>query len=570
MTVDPITLEIIQNKLLTNVSQITHRLVRAAYSFMIKEMEDCSASLFDAECRLLAESANIPIHLNCIGVCLRAILDNHIPAQDWEPGDVILTNDPYLGGGSLGSAHTNDLVMYAPVFQNERLVGFAGVMAHHFDIGAASSGTRGWNVEIFQEGLLIPPVKLKARGKSNSAVVDLILRNCRMPRTLRNDLLAQLTSLTAGAEELAEIFSDYGTEVMEDAAIKIIEHGEKRSRQKIRAIPDGVYKGEMPILDDGFAEGPHYIRLKINKSGSDIEFDFSGTDPQIRGPVNAPLSTTMSAIYYVMRCLTDSSIPNSEGTKLPIRVIAPEGTLVNARPPAAVYQRMVTCHALVDLVMGTLADVVPDRVMAASCGCQYNYASSYDSESGEWIGFGEVTPGGLGATRELDGIDVMSCHVTNCAMPPMEVTEIEAPVLFLQREFQVDTGGAGRRRGGVGQTVTYQVLAEDVEFTRTSQKAKIRPGGFQGGRSGMGGTWVINQGKKDERKLKYAMGDTIHLNRGDTVTFNTTSGGGFGDPKMRERALVRADLRDGFISEKAATEIYGFANEPKATEPAEH
>lgn len=556
-TVDPITLEIVQSKLLTSVQHITDRLIHSAFSRMIKEMEDCSAALFDAQCRLLAESANIPIHLNCVGTCLRSILERNIPVDQWAPGDVVVTNDPYLGGGSLGSAHTNDVVMFVPVFAADRLVGFAGAMAHHLDIGATNFGTRGWNVDIQQEGLLIPPLKLVERGKRNDAILDVIVRNSRVPEALRNDILAQLASVNAGARELAAVHEAYGDDTMTGVVDQMFRHAETRSRQEIALIPDGIYRSEVPILDDGFAGGPHWLRVAIHKTGDEILFDFTGTDPQIRGPVNAPLSTTLSAIYYIMRCLTDPSLPNSEGCKTPIRVIAPEGTLVNAREPAAVYQRMVVCHSLVDLVMGALADAIPDRVIADSCGCQYNSASAFDPATQRYASWGEVTPGGLGATRDLDGIDVMACHVTNCALPPIEAAEIEAPVLFLRREYRTDSGGAGRRRGGAGQTVTWQVLADGAEMGHTSQKSLVKPRGFDGGMDGANGYWVINEGRPDERKLEHAIGEAKQLARNDTVTFHTTAGGGFGDPRQRDRDLVLADLKNGMISEHVARDVYG-------------
>lgn len=553
--VDPITLEILQNKLLSDLSQITHRLVRAGRSFMIKEMEDCSASLFDANCRLLAESANIPIHLNCVGICLRAVLDRHLPSAEWRRSDVVLTNDPYLGGGSLGSAHTDDLVMYAPAFVDNALVGLAGVMAHHLDIGVRTMATRGWNVDIQQEGLLIPPVKLVDRGRINSAVLQMVLRNTRVPEVLENGLLAQLSSLVAGGSELTGIFTEYCIETMYFAVEKLIRHAETRSRQEIAAIPDGVCRGEVPILDDGYAGGPRWLRLEIRKTREEIEFDFTGTDPQIRGPVNAPLSTTMSAIYYVMRCLTDPALPKSEGCKLPNRVTAPEGTLVNARPPAAVYQRMVTCHWLVDLVMGTLAEAVPERVTVYSCGSQYNYTSGFDVNARRWFRFGEITPGGLGATSDLDGIDVMAYY----AIPPIEATEIEWPVLFLRREYRQDSGGAGYRPGGMGQAVAYKVLAPEAEFTHTSQESRVAPRGFAGGLPGACGRWVIIEGMPDERTLEYAMGHVECLKQGNTVTFYATAVGGFGDPRRREREKVVTDLLDGLISGSVVRDVYGYA-----------
>lgn len=557
-TVDPITLEVLQGKLLTNVAQMSFRLIRAAHSFMIKEMEDCSASLFDAECRLLAESANIPIHLNCVGIVLKQILEHHIPAEAWQPGDVVLTNDPYLGGGSLGSAHTNDLVMYAPCFDRGRLVGFVGLMAHHLDIGAMWMGSRGWNVEIQQEGILIPPVRIAADGRLDEPMLELIVRNTRVPETLRNDLIAQFASIQAGARELEAIYAEYGAPTMAAAVEQIIRHAEARTREEIARIPDGTYRGEVPILDDGYAGGPHWLRVEIRKQGSDITFDFTGTDPQIRGPVNAPLSTTMSTIYYIVRCLTDPSIPNSEGCRRPIRIVAPEGTLVNARSPAAVNQRMVTCHSVVDLVMGALAEAIPERIIADSAGCQYNYVASYDPGRDVWESFGEVTPGGIGATATLDGMDVMACHITNCAMPAVEATEAECSVLYLRREFRQDAAGPGFRRGGSGQVEVYKVLAPEAELHRTSQKARIRPRGMAGGLPGANSRWIINEGTPKERICEFSIGDVERLEQGDTVSFYTTSGGGYGDPRRRERERVAADLRDGFISAKVAREIYGY------------
>jgi N-methylhydantoinase B len=231
---------------------------------------------------------------------------------------------------------------------------------------------------------------------------------------------------------------------------------------------------------------------------------------------------------------------------------------VNARSPAAVNQRMVTCHSLVDLVMGALADAIPDRVVADSAGCQYNYVATYTPERDRWDSFGEVTPGGIGANATLDGMDVMACHVTNCAMPTIEATEAEAPVLYLRREFRANSAGAGYRRGGSGQVQVYKLLAPESEFHRTSQKARIRPRGFAGGHEGASGCWIINEGRQDERVCEHTIGDIERLSQGDTVSFYTTAGGGYGDPRTRERERVAADLRDGFITADHAFAVYGF------------
>jgi N-methylhydantoinase B len=565
-SVDPVVLEIVRNALTAIADRITTRMIRSANSFIVKEMEDCSAALFDASGQLLAESANIPIHLNCVGVCLRSVLDHYFPPQTWRPGDVIVTNDPFLAGTSLGSAHTNDYIAFTPVFWDERLVGIAGLMVHHMDVGAMHMGTRGWGVEIWQEGLRIPPLKLVERGALDDKLLAIILNNTRVPETIENDLRSQLSSVLAAREELAALFAKYGSATMHACAEALIDYSERRMRAEIALIPDGEYTHAEPILDDGAQGGPYWLRLKLIKNATDITFDFTGTDGQIKGPINNPLGTTWAALAYAMRCVTDASIPSTEGCKRPLHVIAPAGTLVNAQKPAAVYQRMIVCHSLVDLVMGALAQALPQRVMADSCGCMYNYTMAIDERSGRRIMFGEVVPGGMGATAFADGIDVMSCHVTNCPLPPIEATEIESPVLYLRRELRTDSGGAGRWRGGVGQVLTYRVLGADPQLHHTSQKSVSLPQGFHGGCPGDGGRWVVNEGEPGSRTLSFAVGEIEQLQAGDTVTHYTPGGGGYGSPRERDPLLVQRDVREGLVSLQAAACVYGVALDPATLE----
>lgn len=560
--VDPVTLEIVRNALTAISERNAQRMIRASTSLIVKEMEDCSAALFDAQGRLLSESATIPIHLNCTGVCLRTILDHYIPAEKWCPGDIIVTNDPYAGIESMSTAHTNDYVVFMPVFHKERLVGFSGLMVHHLEIGAMNMATRGWNIEIWQEGLRVPPIRMGENGKLDPRAMKIVLNNTRLPDIMENDLVAQVASVAAAGDELCELFERYGAEPLLACFDELIAYSERRTRAEIARIPDGVYRHEEKILDDGAKGGPYWLRLAIHKIGSDITFDFTGTDPQIRGPINAPLATTWAAIFYTMRCITDPGIPSTEGNKRPFRVVAPEGSLVNARKPAAVYQRMIVCHSLVDLIMGALAKALPERVMADSCGCLYNFTTATDPETGVRKVFGEVVPGGIGATARADGINVMSCHVTNCTIPPIEAMEAECPVLYIERALRNDTGGAGRWRGGVGQVLTYKVLGDDAELHHVSQKSHSLPQGLEGGYAGDGGCWIINRGRPDERILEKALGDLEMLSRGDTVTHHTPGGGGYGDPLDREPHRVAADLRAGLITVETAERRYGLRFTP--------
>lgn len=555
---DPVTMEIVRNGLRAVAQRITRRMIRSANSFIIKEMEDCSASILDLEGHLLAEEAGPPIQLNTVGICLKTILAHYLPASAWEPGDVVLTNDPYAGGGSLGSTHTNDYLAFAPIFHEGELVAFSGLMVHHMDVGGMNMATRGWGREIYQEGLRLPPLKIVRRGVLDEGLLSVILNNTRTPDILENDMRAQIASVQVALGDLRDMIARYGLAQMRLCFRDLMDYSEQRTRDQLRVIPDGEYAREVPVLDDGNHGGPYWLRLKLTKSGDEITFDFTGTDAQIKGPINSPLATTLAAVYYVCRTITGSAIPSNEGCKRPIRIIAPAGTLVNARHPAAVYQRMVVCHSIVDLVMGALAQAVPERVMADSCGCLYNFANAGHPVTGQRVTFGEVVPGGLGATAYADGIDVIACHVTNCHIPPIESMEIESPVRYLARELRVDSGGPGRYRGGVGQRLQYQVLGRDPNLNHTAQKSVSLPQGIAGGLPGDGGRWLINEGLPSERRLPYAIGDVEPLNEGDIVTHYTPGGGGFGSPADRDREAVLADLRAGLITPEHAKQYYGI------------
>lgn len=555
--VDAITLEIVRGSLELAAEQINARIVRSATSIVVKEMEDCSAAVFDGQGRLLSESASVPIHLNAIGLCLRTILNHYIGLSEWKPGDVVLTNDPYAGGGSLSSHHTNDVIAYAPIFWQGDLVAFAALTVHHVDIGGTWMGTKGWNVEIEQEGLRVPPVKIVREGVIDQQIVDIMVLNNRLPANMASDLKAQISSIMLAHDDIVRMFERYGKATMLGCFEALIAYSERRTREEIRKFREGIYTHEELILEDGAQGGPYRLCLKLTVDGDEIEFDFTGTDPQVRGPINAPLSATYATTFYVMRCLTDSSIPNTEGSKRPIRIIAPSRSLVNCQWPAATHQRMVVCHSLVDLIMGAMAQSVPERVMGDSCGCNYNEVFATELATGKRVSFGEVSPGGLGATARSDGANGLSCHVTNCPIPPLEAVEIENPVLFLRRELVTDSGGAGRFRGGLGIELTYRILTPFPQLSRTSQKFGSPPQGVFGGRPGATAKWRINPDTPVERGVPNSIGDIDALEEGDVVLNRTPGGGGYGNPAERSVEEVVSDVVEGFVSPEAALREYG-------------
>jgi len=555
--VDPITLEIVRNGLTSIAEQMTSRLIHSAYSYIVREMEDCSAGIFDRRGQLVAESANVPIHLACLAPCLRTVLGHYFSLDDLEPGDILATNDPYLAGGSMACHHTGDIITYMPIFYDGEVVAFAALMVHHLDVGAMYMATRGWGIDIWQEGLRIPPLKLYRRGEPSGDVFKLILNNTRVPEVIENDLRAQSAACQMASGDLVAIMDKYGREVTLRCFEELMDYSEKRTRAEIGKIPAGTYQHTEYLCDDGGKGGPYKLTVRVDVKGSDILFDFTGTDPQIAGPINAPLSATHSAVYYVMRALTDPTIPSSEGCSRPINIIAPPGTLVNCQLPAACYQRMATCHSIVDLIMGALADAIPERIMADSCGCQYDYCNAIHPETGQRVMWGEVVGGGMGATSTRDGISAMSCHVTNCPAPSIEALEVVSPALYLRRELWEESGGAGKYRGGLGQVLAYKILGTDPQFHHTSQKALREPQGFFGGKTGKGGRWIVNEGQDGERILPYAIGDVEFLKPGDTATFYGTGGGGYGNPFERDPEKVRLDVIQGLVSVNSAEKEYG-------------
>ena len=561
--VDPITFEIVRSGMAMAAEQVTARMIRAAISMIVKEAEDCSAALFDEHGRLLAESASIPIHLGCIGACLGTIIEHYYPLDQWNEGDVIITNDPYAGGESMSSHHTNDAIAYTPIYWNGKMVAISALTVHHTDVGSMWMASRGWGVEIEQEGTRIPPVKIARGGVLDEQILAIMVTNSRLGDEIDNDLRAQISSITLAKDDVCRLFDRYGERTMRQCFQELIDYSERRTREEISKFKDGVYKHEEFILEDGNRGGPYKLALTLTVKGDEVEFDFAGSSPQILGPINAPLSATRAAIFYVLRCVTDPDIPNTEGSKKPITVIAEPGSIVNCRWPAANNQRMVVCHSLVDLVFGAIQQAAPERSMADSLGCSYNNVSATNLTTGERVHFGESVPGGLGATNSHDGISIMSCHITNCPIPPLEAVEIDSPVLYLQREFVPDSGGAGRNRGGLGMLLSYEIRTDNPHLSHTSQKSKIPPQGGMGGKAGRGGAWFINRGTPAERELEYAMGDIEYLHKGDVVTQFTPGGGGYGNPLEREVDRVVEDVREGFISAEIALSDYGVEVDPR-------
>lgn len=554
MRVDPVTLEVVNNALVGVAEQMAATILRTSYSTVIREMLDYSTAVFDLNGRIIAQSCRIPIHLNSMSRSLRTTLDEAIPIGEWRPGDIVVTNDPYKGG-----QHLPDVQTFLPVFAGDDLVAICGTLGHHLDIGGMRPGSyAGDAVEIFQEGLRIPPIKLFREGRIDERLFAMIEANIRQPAMTIGDLRAQTAALEIGRDGVLELIERYGARTIMDCLEEAIEASEGRLRDRLREIPDGVYESLYFVDDDGVVDEPIRIVTRVAVEDGTIHVDFTGTDPQRRSPINATLSSCESAVYFAVLSIIDPSIPANYGVYRPIRITAPEGTVVNALPPAPVVGRNAITHTIVNSLMRALSEVVPERVTAAYYGMSNVHILAGDGGNGRdgWIFF-DIEVGGWGARQNKDGLDCYSQGIHNLANTPIEMVEATYPLRFKRYEFIPDTGGAGRRRGGLGVRRDIEFLDRSGSLNTQFDKFKVAPFGLFGGGEGATGGMVMNPDGPDPEELR---SKTVNraFRHGDVFSMRTQGGGGFGPPEERDRALVERDLREGKISPDHAREFYGL------------
>lgn len=552
--VDPVTLEVVNNALVGVAEQMAATILRTSYSTVIREMLDYSTAVFDLNGRIIAQSCRIPIHLNSMSRSLRTTLDEAIPIGEWRPGDVVVTNDPYKGG-----QHLPDVQTFLPVFAGDDLVAICGTLGHHLDVGGMRPGSyAGDAVEIFQEGLRIPPIKLFHEGRIDERLFAVIEANIRQPAMTIGDLRAQTAALEIGRDGVLELIERYGVRTIMECLEEAIEASEGRLRDRLREIPDGAYESSYFVDDDGVVDEPIRIVTRVTIEDGTIHVDFTGTDPQRRSPINATLSSCESAVYFAVLSVIDPSIPANYGVYRPIRITAPEGTVVNAVPPAPVVGRNAITHTIVNSLMRALSQVVPERVTAAYYGMSNVHILAGDGGDGRdgWIFF-DIEVGGWGARRDKDGLDCYSQGIHNLANTPIEMVEATYPLRFRRYEFIPDTGGAGRQRGGLGVRRDIEFLDRSGSLNTQFDKFKVAPFGLFGGGEGATGGMVMNPDGPDPEELRSKTVNRV-FRRGDVFSMRTQGGGGFGPPEERDRASVERDLREGKISDGHAREVYGL------------
>lgn len=519
MTYDPIRLEVFKHLFASVAEEMGVVLRRSGYSPNIKERRDFSCALFDAVGSMIAQAAHIPVHLGSMPL---SVLEG-IRTLAFSPGDVAILNDPYRGG-----THLPDITLITPIFMGEELLGFAANRAHHADVGGMSPGSMPLSRELFQEGVIIPPLKLVEGGRVNQGLMDLLLANVRTPQERAGDLRAQMAANRKGEQRLGELVARYGRAEVTHYMRALLDYAERMTRRLIAGLPDGTYRFQDYMDDDGVEPEPIEIAVAITIAGNEATVDFTGTSPQRKGSINAVYAVTLSATYYAFRCLIGLDIPSNSGCLAPLRVIAPEGTLVNARPPAAVAGGNVeTSQRITDVLLGALAQACPERVPAASQGSMNNLTiGGWDPERSRPYAYYETIGGGMGARPGKEGADAIHTHMTNTMNTPIEALEYAYPFRVQRYEIRRGSGGAGRWRGGDGIRRDLELLHE-AQVTLLSDRRKFAPYGLAGGKPGQPGCNVLIR-DGEERELPGKI--SLAAQAGDVISLRTPGGGGYGEP----------------------------------------
>jgi N-methylhydantoinase B len=553
VAIDPISFSVFQNALVGVAEQMSAIIWRTSYSTVIREMLDYSTAVFDREGRIIAQASRIPMHLNSMSRSLQTTLARAYPIETWRQGDIVLMNDPYWGG-----QHLPDIQTFMPVFAGGEVIAIVGTLGHHLDIGGMRPGSyAGDATEIYQEGLRIPPIKIAQDYKLDIRLVELIGANIRQPEKTLGDLRAQTAALEIGEKSVLELVERFSSAGFRELCDEAIDSSERRMRACLSQMPAGTYSAEYFVDDDGIVDDPIRVAVKVTIGNGEVEIDFAGTDGQRRGPINATLSSTESAVYYVIMSIADSTIPANFGCYKPVSIVAPEASVVNALAPAPVVGRNAITHTIANVLFRAFAQALPRKIPAAYYGMSNVHILSGDGSKQDgkgWIFF-DIEVGGWGARPTKDGPDCYSQGIHNLANTPIEMVEATYPLRYTRYELLADTGGAGEFRGGLGVVREIEFLDATGALSTQFDKFKVAPFGLEGGGEGATGKLLL---KTNGQRLSLASKTVNHpLRRGDILSMYTQGGGGFGNPKKRSRERIRQDLREGKITSEGLQRQYG-------------
>jgi N-methylhydantoinase B len=544
---DPIRFEVIRNSLIAATEEMATALRRSAYSTNVKTRNDFSCALFDRNLRSTAQAFTQPVHLgSLVEMVPRAVRDYGI--ERLQPGDMLVTNHPYAGG-----VHLNDITVIAPIFHEGQPCAYLANLVHHADVGGGAPASIGAFQEIYQEGVIIPVVRLVQNGSIVDDIFRLMLSQMRSKRVTAGDFRAQVAANTTGERRIQELIALMGMETAQTYIDALIDYTHRRTKSEIAQLPQGSFSAEGFLDNDGFTDKTVHLQVTVT-IGEDITFDFTGCDPQRRAPVNATYAQTFSACAYALKCFIDQDVPVNQGFYDLIKINAPLGSVVNSAPPAPVVGGWETNSRLNEIIFKALSDVLPYNTMAGTKGMMCQAGFGVQEENGEYYCFYEALGGGYGGRISKDGPDAVQAHGQNTENAPVEEIEANYPVRIKRYELIADSGGAGKFRGGLGLRRDYEFPDHAATFTILADRDKQGPWGLKGGGYGSVAQYILNP---DGGAKRLGSKCTVELQRGDIISYRTCGGGGYGLPQERDPQLVLDDVRDGKVGLDEARQLYG-------------
>ena len=542
MNVDPIDRAVIGQGLVASAREMGVKLIRSAYSTILREASDGSAALLDRRGNVVAQAELIPMQLGPLGATFRPCAEV-VPPDELEEGDFYINNSPFEGG-----QHLPDVFIFSPIFFEGTLIGFSASVAHHLDLGGGAPGMNPDATDVHQEGLIVPPSRYNMERDWNGGSFErLIAANIRVPELTIGDFNAQFAANAVGGERVRQLCARYGADTVLSVMDSHLAYSERRMRAAIAEIPDGVYHGEDAVDDDGIGSEPLPVRATVTVEGDDVSVDFAGTADQVLLNLNCPFASTVSAALAAVKAVASSpDIPFNQGLARPIAVTAPYGSLLNPRPPAPVRARMIPAFRAFDAVVKALAEAVPDKVIATGFDTTHSICMSrlVDGKYGIYL---EIYGGGYGAGPGSDGGDGIDGPLSNCSNIPVESLDRQYD-FFRVAEYALrpDSGGRGKFRGGNGLRRRFEILADDVTLAHYSDRYRIAPDGAFGGEPGdLARTWIV---RKNGDRAPVASKTSLRLDRGDVLVTETSGGGGYGDPAERTADRLRMDLESGLAT----------------------
>ena len=554
--VDTVTVEVVRNLLMSVAEETYGIIVRSAYSTNMKERRDVCTAVIDPDGNSVAQVESLAALLGSMLSVVPNIYEK-FGRESVRPGDMFIANDPYHGGGN----HLPDIVIAAPAFVGEKLVGWIANIAHHSDIGGKVPGSTSGDADsLFQEGIRIPVIRIRQGGELIPSVMDLLLDNTRVPQEREGDLTAQMSANLIGVQRLQEAYDRYGDTLI-DCMEELVAYSERRVRAVVASLPDGEYSYTDYV--DGCGEkypDPLPICVKVTVAGENLTFDFTGTAEQIKAPINVPYPCTKAAVFFSVKALMGDDIPANEGINRAVRIIAPKGCIVNPTEPSPIGAQIDCQQRIPDAIFGALAPIFPDTVVTAGNGACTTTILAGDGAIGtdSVFIFHEVIAGGGGASRQSDGLSGVQVNMTNTSNMPIEATEMEfTKILARKYELKEDTGGAGERRGGLGIERELEVLQDNVLYTGLGDRHRFHPWGLAGGQEGGSGAFYRVRAKDGSVTRMGHKTTSLPLEKGDVIRVVTPGAGGYGDPLRRPAEAVLRDVMEKKVSVQAAEKVYG-------------